>query len=64
MTINQYARYNSKDGKRQFIVLGKWGIGNNLFHDYEVLDVYAEQVLRLKKEKFETEIEIGNLIRI
>jgi hypothetical protein len=64
MTINQYERYKSKDGKRLFIVLGKWSLGKNDFSDYEVLDVFAEQAIRIPKAKFEGEIENGNLIQV
>lgn len=63
MRANQFERYQSKDGKRLFIVLGKWALKQE-FVDYEVLDVYAEQAVRIPKTHFETQIENGNLIRI
>jgi hypothetical protein len=64
MTINQYERYKSNDGKRLFIVLGKWSVTKDDFKEYEVLDVFAENTIRIPKAKFEGQIENGNLIRV
>lgn len=63
MNINQYTRYQSKDGKRMFIVLGLFMRGFNPV-GYEVLDVYAEQCKQVPYETFHQEITIGNLVKI
>jgi hypothetical protein len=61
--IHQYSRWNTSDGARFFIVLGKWSKGTEVV-SYEILDVHAEKMIVLQANVWEDQIREGKVIRV
>lgn len=61
--IHQYSRWKSADGKRNFIVLGKWCKGTEVV-SYDVLEPEVEQMRVIDAKTWEAQITEGKLVRI
>lgn len=64
ITIHKYSRWVSADGKRKFIVLGKWMKGLGDVTSYEVLEPEKEDMKIIPAEIWEQQIADGKIIRV
>jgi hypothetical protein len=61
--IHYWSRWISADGKRWFIIVGKWYKGYTC-ETYEVLEPDKEQVKQIPASVWEQQIQDGNIARI